>query len=1048
MSNHADWLDEWPEKFRLCMKKLAENLSYTAILKRDELSGASGARTFLAAPESIYGRPNPCIVKFGPDNVLKQDVEGAEIAKTHFAEAHYRIEDVKDNNVRCIAMLVAGGSGGKTFEDYYTETDDPQKIVNVVNTLFLSVLRRAELNLKPAQENVFGLYKFHNPDVMKCELRRVGDDIPTFVFWWEKAREKYSSSSYQLLSHGDIHSKNVIVADGKPYVIDFGRSSECHMMRDLAKFEREICLFLFLRESNDPLRDLEKIEIFNLPKDNEIKRKGIELQKAYMTIKCLRKLAEKSVLPNIDWKFEYFGALLVQFIFAAGNSKLSEPTRKAALKLAQKLRDQLEEKLDAPVIIPDDRLTKQREAVLGRLSYAFLRLDQLPSGGWSKTLPQWMEALWEGDNGKIQRNPAMRTKGGTDLTCYALYHYLAFLEKNLNSRDLADLLAVNHIAEQVRKNLTGKIGLGGGIEVGEVGRTPVPLRIRHTLIGLITFLLYGKANNYAIVAFDGIYDTTKYLIDNLKLWEHDYSHLFGMFAVLVKLVEMLQDNNYGKQFNPQQDKDKLITELFRVQPLMRSMLDFEVECEPCPDGTCRKYATVPFFKPYYNFWRMERSNFLMYFPFLITNDGQKLNDLIDPFIQTRCAQCLGQMLADIAIPFNSEDPVKSLVRYHRKPVEGLSQGDIVVRDWGLSAELAAILKLPAVSTLLCNENSMLTNVLETKLNALIAALLQTFDKYYKYPQIFKFTHGVSFGRYLQIVKPDSLCQSELRHLDESITKLCSKGVTENGLGELIKNDILAQAGNPKDIYVNAIKDMLVDKLESGEYTPDGNICFENDWERMVNDVVSTTTISFYDGHGGIEYPKRYGNSPIKTFVTRLDDVTVWESCKDKKALDVGCGPGQYAELLMEKGFKVELVDMSEKMLKMASERLRVSKPPPRDIYKLTDYFPEEEQFDLIFACAMMVHVPRNRARDVYGSFYQLLRPDGVLFVNFKLRDHTLISTDGRYYEYYRDHTLPMNMLKEAGFSIEELTLRWNRRNLYGDPKEIRWANFYCKKAKK
>jgi hypothetical protein len=66
--------------------------------------------------------------------------------------------------------------------------------------------------------------------------------------------------------------------------------------------------------------------------------------------------------------------------------------------------------------------------ILWRVAYAFLRLDQLPSGGWAKSLPAWLEALLEGPDDTVIP-PETRTKGGTDLTGRAFLTYLRFLRR-------------------------------------------------------------------------------------------------------------------------------------------------------------------------------------------------------------------------------------------------------------------------------------------------------------------------------------------------------------------------------------------------------------------------------------------------------------------------------------------------------------------------------------------------------------------------------------------------------------------------------------------
>ncbi len=1043
------WLDKWPEEFRPVLEQLAKNLDYNAIFPLRELSGASGARTYLAAPESYCGRPNLLILKLGAKAILKPDLEGLKTGKKFFKHANYAITNmVEVGKVCCIPMLVAGEGEGKTFEEFYTEKENSGFIADVVNKLFREVLRRKDLTLTPTNKNVFRLHEFDDSVAMVRELRKVGADFPTLVDWWEKAGKKYTKGSFECLSHGDLHSRNIIVVGNDPYVIDFGCTKNWHIMRDFAKFEREIRLFLFLRSSKDPLQDSQKLEkALKLSPAHITTERDQELYKACKTIKLLRDLARQSVLPEVDWEFEYTGALLAQFIFAAGNTKLDMPRRKAALDFAKTLQNWLEEKMGGPVIDFRERLYQQREAMLWRLAYAFLRLDQLPSGGWSKTLAQWMEALWEGDDGNIQRNPDMRTKGGTDLTCYAFYHYLAFLNAHLSSYEVARLVQNdnNRVPDRVRDNFAEKIGFGGGIGVDCTGRAPTSIRIRHTLMGVIALLLFGKAENCAITASDELEETSRYLVNNREMWGQDKSHLFGMFAVLIKLKEMLQQKDFDSQLSLK-DKDDLIDALLRVLNPIRGRLDdrSNLTYVPRPAGTCREYLTYPFFLPYQNFWRMERSNFLMYFPFLVTSDGKEMIALVDDRLRTRCADCFDQLLEDISVPFDPNDPTKSLVRYHRDPIDGISPANYVVRDWGLSAELAAVLELPAARSFLVDRNPSFEEELDKKRDALRSALLQTFDSYHTYPDIFKFTHGVSFGRYLQLAQAHSIDLTELKQLDKAIRELCRKGVTEKGLNELIETEILARAGNPQDVEKSAIRDMLVSKLESGEYTPDGYFLDQFDWKSQIERVVETTS-SIYNGDVGCRYAERYQPDPIKTFVFRIPEIAGWNSCEGKRALDVGCGPGQYAKLLKEMGFEVELLDASEKMLKMASALLGLpSLPPTRDIYHLDKDF-GSEQFDLIFACAMMVHVPRYRAMDIYQAFYQHLRLGGVFFVNFKLGDHSLISLDGRYFEYYRNHTVPWSMLEAAGFRIKEVTLGWNEKNMYGDPKRIHWANFFCRK---
>ena len=58
-----------------------------------------------------------------------------------------------------------------------------------------------------------------------------------------------------------------------------------------------------------------------------------------------------------------------------------------------------------------------------------------------------------------------------------------------------------------------------------------------------------------------------------------------------------------------------------------------------------------------------------------------------------------------------------------------------------------------------------------------------------------------------------------------------------------------------------------------------------------------------------------------------------------KILDVGCGPGNYTKYLMEKGFSVEGIDLSKKMIQIAKKKVPNGKFKVMDMRKLE--YPDE-----------------------------------------------------------------------------------------------------------
>lgn len=72
--------------------------------------------------------------------------------------------------------------------------------------------------------------------------------------------------------------------------------------------------------------------------------------------------------------------------------------------------------------------------------------------------------------------------------------------------------------------------------------------------------------------------------------------------------------------------------------------------------------------------------------------------------------------------------------------------------------------------------------------------------------------------------------------------------------------------------------------------------------------------------------------------------------KAKTALDVGCGPGNYCELLLGKGFEVTGVDYSQNMLARAEKNAPGAKYVRANAYELPF---KDQSFDLVISIGVM-----------------------------------------------------------------------------------------------
>jgi len=98
----------------------------------------------------------------------------------------------------------------------------------------------------------------------------------------------------------------------------------------------------------------------------------------------------------------------------------------------------------------------------------------------------------------------------------------------------------------------------------------------------------------------------------------------------------------------------------------------------------------------------------------------------------------------------------------------------------------------------------------------------------------------------------------------------------------------------------------------------------------------------------------------------------------RRILDVGCGPGFYAEELVRRGAEVVAIDTSPKMLTLARRRLK-----GRAVLQQADLagrlpFPDQDFDDVV--CALVIHHLADREAAL-REIYRVLRPGGRLLLS-------------------------------------------------------------------
>ena len=120
--------------------------------------------------------------------------------------------------------------------------------------------------------------------------------------------------------------------------------------------------------------------------------------------------------------------------------------------------------------------------------------------------------------------------------------------------------------------------------------------------------------------------------------------------------------------------------------------------------------------------------------------------------------------------------------------------------------------------------------------------------------------------------------------------------------------------------------------------------------------------------------------------------------RNGKILDAGCGSGRDSLYFMQHGYQVEAFDAALEMCRLASNL--IGKPVR---FKTFDEVDWKAEFDGIWACASLLHVRRDSIDAVLDRLCDALKPDGTIYLSFKLRDGEW-EQDGRFFNGYGEES--------------------------------------------
>jgi SAM-dependent methyltransferase len=133
------------------------------------------------------------------------------------------------------------------------------------------------------------------------------------------------------------------------------------------------------------------------------------------------------------------------------------------------------------------------------------------------------------------------------------------------------------------------------------------------------------------------------------------------------------------------------------------------------------------------------------------------------------------------------------------------------------------------------------------------------------------------------------------------------------------------------------------------------------------------TIAFYDEHA-----QRYCDDTVGVDLEPLYARFLAHMPAGGALLDAGCGSGRDARWFRASGYRVEAFDASPALAALATQHCGL----PVAVRRFQD-IDWQSRFDGVWACASLLHVPRDALPDVLRRLARTLKPGGVLYASFK-----------------------------------------------------------------
>ena len=192
------------------------------------------------------------------------------------------------------------------------------------------------------------------------------------------------------------------------------------------------------------------------------------------------------------------------------------------------------------------------------------------------------------------------------------------------------------------------------------------------------------------------------------------------------------------------------------------------------------------------------------------------------------------------------------------------------------------------------------------------------------------------------------------------------------------------------------------------------------------------TLEYYDQNA-----VAFADGTMNVDFSEIQNMFLSYLSKGAKILDFGCGAGRDAKCFVDKGFCVDAVDGSEKLCEIAKKNTGL--PVRRMLFSELD---SPNTYDGIWACASILHMPKEQLPDVFQRMVNALHDKGIIYTSFKYGIGEKKRGE-RFFSDFTEETLCSFLEQFPELAIEKM---WVTTDVRPDREEEKWLNMILQKS--